>query len=227
MYYSVIMGFPGGASGKESACYCRRHTRCGFDSWDGKIPWRRKWQPTSVFLPGKSHGQEAWQATVHGVARVRHDLATKPPNHNMFMVKMGNTEKNKEPLNRTVHNPTTFKYFGSLAGKYTPIHTKEQYIHTYIHTHYREQYWPWDQWRHLFPDFIPRMNLNAMRSIYYVKALSLPQCGLSHMLGSENGYGGYSGHLSLQRMHIQNPSASSSNHRETDLLRQSHAACTV
>ena len=91
---------------------------------------------------------------------------------------MGNTEKNKEPLNRTVHNPTTFKYFGSLAGKYTPIHTKEQYIHTYIHTHYREQYWPWDQWRHLFPDFIPRMNLNAMRSIYYVKALSLPHAGL-------------------------------------------------
>ena len=30
-------------------------------------------------MPGKSHGQEAWQATVHGVARVRHDLATKSP----------------------------------------------------------------------------------------------------------------------------------------------------
>ena len=28
-----------------------------FDSWVGKIPWRRKWQPTPVFLPGKSHGQ--------------------------------------------------------------------------------------------------------------------------------------------------------------------------
>ena len=26
-------------------------------SWVGKIPWRRKWQPTIVFLPGKSHGQ--------------------------------------------------------------------------------------------------------------------------------------------------------------------------
>ena len=33
--------------------------------------WRRKWQPTSVFLPGESHG--AWQATVHGVATVGHD----------------------------------------------------------------------------------------------------------------------------------------------------------
>ena len=28
-----------------------------FDPWVGKIPWRRKWQPTPVFLPGKFHGQ--------------------------------------------------------------------------------------------------------------------------------------------------------------------------
>ena len=28
-----------------------------FDPWVGKVPWRRKWQPTPVFLPGKSHGQ--------------------------------------------------------------------------------------------------------------------------------------------------------------------------
>ena len=31
--------------------------RCGYNPWIGKIPWRRKWQPTAVFLPGKSHGQ--------------------------------------------------------------------------------------------------------------------------------------------------------------------------
>ena len=33
--------------------------RCSFDCWVGKIPWRRKWQPTPVFLPGKSHGQRS------------------------------------------------------------------------------------------------------------------------------------------------------------------------
>ena len=44
-------------SGKESACQCRKLRRCWLDPWDGKIPWRRKWQPTPVFLPGKSHGQ--------------------------------------------------------------------------------------------------------------------------------------------------------------------------
>ena len=47
-------GFPGSSAGKESACQCRRH---GFIPWVGKIPWRRKWQPTPVFLPGKSHRQ--------------------------------------------------------------------------------------------------------------------------------------------------------------------------
>ena len=30
-----------------------------FDPWVGKIPWRRKWQPTPVLLPGKSHGQRS------------------------------------------------------------------------------------------------------------------------------------------------------------------------
>ena len=45
-------------SGKESACQCRRW---GFDPWVGKIPWRRQWQHTPLFLlflPGKSHGQK-------------------------------------------------------------------------------------------------------------------------------------------------------------------------
>ena len=56
-------GPPRWLSGKEPACQCRRHR---FDSWFGKIPQRRKWQPTPVFLPGKSHGQ---RAIVHGVAK--------------------------------------------------------------------------------------------------------------------------------------------------------------
>ena len=33
--------------------------RPGFDPWVGKIPWRRAWQPTPVFLPGESHGQRS------------------------------------------------------------------------------------------------------------------------------------------------------------------------
>jgi len=51
-----LWGFPGGASGKESTCQCKRHERQGFDPSVGKIPWRRAQQPTPVFLPGKFHG---------------------------------------------------------------------------------------------------------------------------------------------------------------------------
>ena len=49
----------GGASGKEPSCQCRRRKRCRFDPWVRKIPWRRKCQPTPVFLPGESHGQRS------------------------------------------------------------------------------------------------------------------------------------------------------------------------
>ena len=57
--YAHIWGFPGGASGKEPVCQCSRCKRPGFDPWVGKFPWRRKWQPIPVFLPGKSHGQRS------------------------------------------------------------------------------------------------------------------------------------------------------------------------
>ena len=43
-------------SAKESACQCRR---CKFTAWAGKIPWRRKWQPTPAFLTGESHRQKS------------------------------------------------------------------------------------------------------------------------------------------------------------------------
>ena len=53
------LGFPGGASGKESTRQCRRPRRRGFDPWVGKIPWKRKRHPTPRFLPGKFHGQRS------------------------------------------------------------------------------------------------------------------------------------------------------------------------
>ena len=53
------MGLPGGASGKEPACQCKRHRRHMFDPWVRKISWRRAWQPIPVFLPGEAHGQRS------------------------------------------------------------------------------------------------------------------------------------------------------------------------
>ena len=56
---TVYMGLPTWLSGKVSACQCRRDSRRGFNPWVRKMPWRNKWQPTPVFLPGKSHGQRS------------------------------------------------------------------------------------------------------------------------------------------------------------------------
>ena len=55
----LLLGFPGGASGKELTCQCRRCKRHVLNPWVGKIPWRRAWQPTPVFLSGESHGQRS------------------------------------------------------------------------------------------------------------------------------------------------------------------------
>ena len=61
-------------SGKESACQCKRRKRCGFSPWVGMIPWSRKWQPTLV---GNYMNREAWQTTIHGVAKSRTWLSTQ------------------------------------------------------------------------------------------------------------------------------------------------------
>ena len=60
---------------KKSACQCRRCRTGGFDPWVGKIPWRRKWQPTLVFLPEKSHGQRSLEGYSPWGCKVRHDWA--------------------------------------------------------------------------------------------------------------------------------------------------------
>ena len=51
----IKIGLPRWLSGKEPSC----QWRSGLNPWVGKIPWRRKQQPTPVFLPGKFHGQRS------------------------------------------------------------------------------------------------------------------------------------------------------------------------
>ena len=57
--HPLKLGFPGGAIGKGPACQCRRCKRRCFDLRVGKIPQRRAWQSTPVFLPGESYGQRS------------------------------------------------------------------------------------------------------------------------------------------------------------------------
>ena len=68
------MDFPGGSDSKRVCLQCQRP---GFNAWVGKIPWRRKWQPILVFLPGKSHGQRRPAGYGAWHPRVRDDLATE------------------------------------------------------------------------------------------------------------------------------------------------------
>ena len=79
-----LLGFPGGAVGKESACQCRRSKRRRLNPWVGKIPWSGKQQPTPVFLPGKFHGQRS----LVGYSRWGHkELDTiEPPTQGLYWV---------------------------------------------------------------------------------------------------------------------------------------------
>ena len=55
------------AQRQGSTHQCRSLRRHGFHLWAGKIPWRRKWQPTPVFLRENSMDRRAWRTTGHGV----------------------------------------------------------------------------------------------------------------------------------------------------------------
>ena len=77
--------FPGGPRGKEPTCQCRR---CRFDPCVGKIPLRRKWQATSVFLPGKSHRQRSLMGYSLWGCTVKHNLSTKQHQFTGFEIKL-------------------------------------------------------------------------------------------------------------------------------------------
>ena len=67
---------------KELTCQCRRHKRQEFDPWVRKIPWRRGWQSTPVFLPGKSpRTEEPGGLQSRGSPRVGHDWSDLPCMH--------------------------------------------------------------------------------------------------------------------------------------------------
>ena len=77
-------GLPGGLKVKNPPAHV------GTNPWVGKIPWRRKWHPTPVFLPGKSHGQRSLASySPLGCKRVGHDSMTKQQQQqNMHSVKL-------------------------------------------------------------------------------------------------------------------------------------------
>ena len=67
-----------------------------FDPWVGKIPWRREWQPTPVFLPGEFNGQKSLVGTVHGIKKSRTQLSSY---HFHFQKEVMNIEKVSDNIN--------------------------------------------------------------------------------------------------------------------------------
>ena len=75
-----------------------------FDPWAGKISWRKKWQLSPVFLPGKSHGQRSLVGySPRGSQRVGHDWAHHPYTHTFVLMLFTSTEPQtawKAPLRK-------------------------------------------------------------------------------------------------------------------------------
>ena len=96
-----MSGLPWWFCGNESSC---RWKRRGFDPWVGKIPRRRKWLSTPVFLPGESNGQRILAA--YSPWGCRHDLATKQQQRyeKTFVFKNDFTLDNVGALERTQSN---------------------------------------------------------------------------------------------------------------------------
>ena len=73
-YVLIVLGFPGGSDGKESACNAGD---LGLNPGLGRSPWRREWPPTPVFLPGDSHGQRSLAGSMESQRQAR--LCLTPP----------------------------------------------------------------------------------------------------------------------------------------------------
>ena len=71
-------GFAGGSDAKEPACQCRRR---GLHPWVMKIPWRRKWQPAPVFLPGEFYGRRSLSGGYNLWGQKELDTIERPGSH--------------------------------------------------------------------------------------------------------------------------------------------------
>ena len=112
--WPLTIGLPRWLSGKESTCQCTIHRRFRFDPSVGKIPWRRKWQPTLVFLPGESHGQRSLVVySPWGHKWVRHDWTTKQQQHEQY----GQIEQNNK-------ESSIFLFFPNISSFTTYKHTR-------------------------------------------------------------------------------------------------------
>ena len=96
---SGVTVLPQGLSDKEPHCPCRRHRRHRFNPWVWKIPWRRAWQPTPIFLPGEPHTVRRVTKSQTRLKRVGTD--TLVPS----LLCVTNLSGSSRPVNTSPHGP--------------------------------------------------------------------------------------------------------------------------
>ena len=106
-------GFSWRLSDKEFVCQCRRGKRCRFNPWGRKIPWRRKWQPTAVFLSGASHGQRSLAGY----------------NHPTFSIMLHSRQKKEKGTGKNVQTKCIFP----LLGDFPKVTPNKFYLHLIGH----------------------------------------------------------------------------------------------
>ena len=103
--------FPGGVRGKESTCHGRRHKRRWFHPWVGKIPWRRAWQLTPVFLSLRIPWTEKpGGLQTKGLQRVGHDWSDLACTHLLWAL--------SAYLRLLIFLPTWFQLVIHLSGHF-------------------------------------------------------------------------------------------------------------
>ena len=116
-FITPLVGFPWWFNGKESACLCRRHRRCSFDSWVEKIPWRRKWHPLHYSCLGNPMDRGTWRAIICRChKRVKHDLATKQQQIPLALPK----EHGIQPMNNKCLNNNCVIVVGRIMSSQPP-----------------------------------------------------------------------------------------------------------
>ena len=114
------IGLPWWLSDKEFTLQCRRHR---FNPWVRKMHWKRKWQPSPVFLPGKSHGQRSladygpW-----GHKGVSYNLVTKQ--HQRREQDGKGAGGRGIPLSPWIHQGYTFRHRSACR---TPAENRQEY----------------------------------------------------------------------------------------------------
>ena len=115
-------------SSKESTCQCKRHERCGFDSWVKKNPSRREWQPTPGFLPGESHAERSLVSYTPsmGSQRVKHDWIELALTHTASSGKWHHTGYLKQNILHLFILPTCIAFiivsWKAFCFKYSSVH---------------------------------------------------------------------------------------------------------